>query len=125
MGIAVDGIVGKNTRGKFKSKGYRSGGVNTTEGYHMLHGSPSKPEFVLNYDQMSNMIAGKLPNFVKPYMPNMSSGAGTNNFNLPAINVNITGGSNTDGYSIGQQVGKGFVDNVRKYNGNNSLVKKW
>lgn len=100
---------------------YAQGGVNTSGGLAMLHGSKTRPEFIMNYDQMKNMMQGQIPEFMKPYLPDMAGGS-TNNFNLPSIIVNIANGAGVDGYKLGQQVGKGFIDNVRKYNGNNGLV---
>ena len=100
---------------------YATGGVNTSGGLAMLHGSKTRPEFIMNYDQMKGMIHGKIPEFMKPYLPDMAGGS-TNNFNLPSIIVNIANGAGVDGQKIGQQIGKGFVDSVRKYNGNNGLI---
>lgn len=42
--------------------GYRHGGVVDYTGLAMLHGTKTKPEYVLNNDQMRNMLA----NFTKP-----------------------------------------------------------
>ena len=56
MGISADGIVGKNTRAKFKAKGYSTGGLADYTGPAWLHGSPSKPELVLNAKDTENFI---------------------------------------------------------------------
>ena len=100
---------------------YAQGGVNTSGGLAMLHGSKTRPEFIINYDQMKNMMQGQMPEFMKPYLPDMAGGS-TNNFNLPSIIVNIANGAGVNGERLGQQIGKGFVDSVRKYNGNNGLI---
>ena len=46
MGIAQDGIVGKNTRAKFKSKGYASGTKHATAGLHELYERGAETLFV-------------------------------------------------------------------------------
>lgn len=48
MGITVDGIVGKNTKAKFASKGYSEGGIADYTGLAIVHGSKSKPEAYLD-----------------------------------------------------------------------------
>lgn len=50
-GISVDGIVGVNTRAKFKAKGYSLGGLVDYTGPAIVHGSPEKPEAFLNADE--------------------------------------------------------------------------
>jgi TP901 family phage tail tape measure protein len=119
MKIAVDGVVGKSTRSKFKSKGYQTGGINTSAGYHMLHGTPTKPEYVLNYEQMRGMMSGNIPSFVKPSMP---SGSTTNNNINPIINVTLNG-SNLNANDVANKIGQKFIDIQRKYTGGNGLVK--
>jgi hypothetical protein len=48
MGITDDGIVGNNTRAKFKAKGYKRGGLANYTGPAWLDGTKSHPEMVLN-----------------------------------------------------------------------------
>lgn len=50
-GISSDGIVGVNTRAKFKAKGYSLGGLVDYTGPAIVHGSPEKPEAFLNADE--------------------------------------------------------------------------
>lgn len=50
-GISSDGIVGVNTRAKFKAKGYSLGGLVDYTGPAMVHGSPEKPEAFLNAEE--------------------------------------------------------------------------
>lgn len=59
MGIQQDGIVGKNTRKKFKAKQYLTGGLADYTGFAWLDGSKSKPELVLNAKDTENFITLK------------------------------------------------------------------
>lgn len=59
MGIKQDGIVGKNTREKFKAKKYFTGGLADYTGLAWLDGSKSKPELVLNAKDTENFIVLK------------------------------------------------------------------
>lgn len=59
MGIKQDGIVGKNTRKKFKAKKYLTGGLADYTGLAWLDGSKSKPELVLNAKDTENFIVLK------------------------------------------------------------------
>lgn len=59
MGIKQDGIVGKNTREKFKAKKYLTGGLADYTGLAWLDGSKSKPELVLNAKDTENFIVLK------------------------------------------------------------------
>lgn len=63
MGIAADGIVGTNTRAKFRLKQYKTGGLVDTTGLAWLDGTASNPEMVLrakdteNFIQLKNILA--------------------------------------------------------------------
>lgn len=59
MGIKQDGIVGKNTREKFRAKKYLTGGLADYTGLAWLDGSKSKPELVLNAKDTENFIVLK------------------------------------------------------------------
>lgn len=59
--------------------GYQGGGVVDYTGLAMLHGTKSKPEFVLNNDQMKNMLA----NFIRPQT---TSSVTSNNSNVANYN---------------------------------------
>lgn len=56
--------------------GYKNGGMVDYTGLAMLHGTKSKPEFVLNNDQMKSMLS----NFIKPQTSS----------NLPSKNASVT-----------------------------------
>ena len=55
-GIASDGVVGPDTRSKFKAKGYMTGGLVDSTGWAWLDGTPGRPEYVLNADQTDAFI---------------------------------------------------------------------
>ena len=59
MGIKPDGIIGTNTRKKFKAKKYLTGGLADYTGLAWLDGSKSKPELVLNARDTQNFIVLK------------------------------------------------------------------
>ena len=59
MGIKQDGIVGSNTRAKFKAKKYATGGLADYTGLAWLDGTKSKPEIVLNAEDSRNFIVLK------------------------------------------------------------------
>lgn len=56
--------------------GYKNGGMVDYTGLAMLHGTKSKPEFVLNNDQMKSMLS----NFIRPQTSS----------NLPSKNTSVT-----------------------------------
>lgn len=56
--------------------GYANGGMVDYTGLAMLHGTKSKPEFVLNNDQMKSMLS----NFIRPQTSS----------NLPSKNASVT-----------------------------------
>lgn len=56
--------------------GYKNGGMVDYTGLAILHGTKSKPEFVLNNDQMKNILS----NFIRPQTSS----------NLPSKNANVT-----------------------------------
>jgi hypothetical protein len=56
MGIAADGIVGPDTKSKFKAKGYLTGGIVTSTGWAWVDGTPERPEYVLSADQTDAFI---------------------------------------------------------------------
>ena len=69
--------------------GYRHGGVVDYTGLAMLHGTKTKPEYVLNNDQMRNMLSTLTRPQVTSNLPT-SSGA-VNNYNFGNIELpNVT-----------------------------------
>ena len=65
--------------------GYRDGGMVDYTGLAMLHGTKSKPEFVLNNDQMKNMLS----NFTRPQTTSniSSSSSAVTNYNFGNIEL--------------------------------------
>lgn len=45
---------------------YKDGGINTQTGIAMLHGTPSKPEFILNTEQMKRLVTNLAFNVTPP-----------------------------------------------------------
>ena len=56
MGLKQDGIVGKDTRAKFKTKGYATGGLADFTGPAWLDGTKAHPELVLNARDTENFL---------------------------------------------------------------------
>lgn len=50
-------VVQNRVNQMLKGRSYASGGIVDYTGLAMLHGSPSKPEVVMNYDQIKNLMA--------------------------------------------------------------------
>lgn len=66
--------------------GYKHGGMVDYTGLAMLHGTKSKPEFVLNNDQMKNLLTYMVKPRVSPVIP--SGGASTvNNYSFGSIEL--------------------------------------
>ena len=69
--------------------GYKNGGMVDYTGLAMLHGTKSKPEFVLNNDQMRNMLSTLIKPQVSSNLP--TSGGAVNNYNFGNIELpNVT-----------------------------------
>lgn len=73
--------------------GYTNGGINTTTGLAMLHGTSSRPEWILNTEQMKKLVNG------------LAFGNIVSKFNIPQIsnNKNVAGGINLGGIVINAQ----------------------
>ena len=69
--------------------GYKNGGMVDYTGLAMLHGTKSKPEFVLNNDQMRNMLSTLTRPQVSSNLP--TGGGVVNNYNFGNIELpNVT-----------------------------------
>ena len=89
-GITADGIVGNDTRAKFKAKGYKRGGLANYTGPAWLDGTPTKPELILNAQDTKNFIA--LKDILSGVMRSISHTDTSNIYNSPTnfeINVNV------------------------------------
>jgi len=70
-GISADGIVGANTKSKFKLKGYdKGGGIYDTEPI-MVHGKPNRPEWMYSAPNVESIMSS-LPTI----LANMAKGGG-------------------------------------------------
>jgi polyhydroxyalkanoate synthesis regulator phasin len=100
--------------------GYANGienGAVTQTGLAMLHGSPSKPEFVLNYSQMVNFIR----NMAKSSLASLSS---IPNLNLASANasgsgdislsINIEGNADKSTVSQLKSAGTNILNEIKK-----------
>ena len=88
VGVTQDGIVGPKTKKKFKAKGYVTGGIADYTGPAWLHGTPSKPELVLNATDTQNFLALKdvLANVMKAVDSNENITYGNATYE---ININV------------------------------------
>lgn len=80
-------------------KGFSDGGINTQEGLYALHGTKTKPEFILNYDQMKGFL-GNYSSMLKNIVPNKSDMYTNNNSNFTLhvgklVEINGSADSNT------------------------------
>ena len=66
MGIAADGQVGPDTKGKFRLMGYKKGGEINYTGPAWVDGTPARPEYILNADQ-TKMLKDNLLSILNKY----------------------------------------------------------
>jgi hypothetical protein len=87
--------------------GYANGGVVSKTGLAMLHGTPSKPEYVLNSEQFSNLVSkmGGYSNGIS----NVQGGEMRNN-----LVINIYGEASTDTVSKVRQAGQNILSELKK-----------
>lgn len=125
MGIGVDGIVGDQTRAKFRLKKYSSGGLVDYTGLAQLDGTPGKPELVLNAQDTSNFIALKETlrkmaeqdlsfgtSYGSAYVQSLS---GITDISKKIASIRDTSGINT-GVNIGDTQITIEIDHVEDYN---------
>ena len=72
--------------------GYRNGGIVDYTGLAMLHGTKSKPEFVLNNDQMKNMLS----TFIRPQTTSAVSNNNSSVSNYNFGNIELPNVSNAN-----------------------------
>jgi TP901 family phage tail tape measure protein len=83
MGISADGIVGKNTKAKFKTKGYKDGGIMDSTGLFMGHGTRLEPEYVYSAKDVKS-IMGSIPQI----LANIANGGGLTIENMTVVTPN-------------------------------------
>ncbi len=86
-GISADGIVGKNTREKFKIHGYKTGGLADYTGPAWLDGTKTHPELVLNAKDTENFIA--LKDILSKALTGNSSTSQSSGDNYYEIHINV------------------------------------
>ncbi|MBQ7276036.1 MAG: hypothetical protein IJS58_02185, partial [Bacilli bacterium] len=72
--------------------GYADGGEVNYTGLAMLHGTPSKPEYVLNNDQMRNLLS----NLVNPRVVSNVTNGGTSIYNYNFDRIELPNVSNAN-----------------------------
>lgn len=75
----------------FTIPGYKDGGIVDYTGLARLHGTPSKPEYVLNNTQMRNLLS----NFTRPQVQPNKVGGGGNVINYNFGNIELPNVHNT------------------------------
>jgi TP901 family phage tail tape measure protein len=91
------------------SQGINKGLVDKT-GLYMLHGSKTRPEWILNNDQMFNFVKG-LANNLTSYAPNNNNGSNLNDINL---NINIMGNADNSTVNDIKNAGKSVITDLKK-----------
>lgn len=80
--------------------GYSEGGVNTTTGFAMLHGTSNKPEMITNYDQTTRLFnfIKNLPTNPSEYAPKVAplSVSPPSSSGVKEVNINLTVEGNLD-----------------------------
>ncbi|HBY19931.1 MAG TPA: hypothetical protein DEG71_02815, partial [Clostridiales bacterium] len=69
---------------------YANGGINTETGIFALHGTPAKPEYILNTTQMNNLVKNLALNPIampKLNIPSLAGTGGMGSVNLGNINI--------------------------------------
>lgn len=87
MGISADGIVGVNTRAKFRAKQYKTGGLADYTGLAWLDGTRSKPELILNSEDTKNLI--QLKDILSEVLRGTPTNSQSNGDNYFEININV------------------------------------
>lgn len=86
-GISADGIVGKNTREKFRMHGYKTGGLADYTGPAWLDGTKTHPELVLNAKDTENFIA--LKDILSKALTGKTSTGQSSGDNYYEIHINV------------------------------------
>ena len=121
-GISVDGIVGSQTRSKFKLKGYKTGGLADFTGPAWLDGTKARPEMVLNQKDTQNFI--QLRDILASIMErgSTSNSSTENNGDITYdIDINVeTIGSDYDVEQVANKV-KSLIGENARYRNNNAV----
>lgn len=117
--LSQDGILGPNSKAKFKALGYSAGGMVDYTGFAMVHGSKRKPEAFLNPEQTAllggimNALQKKRSDPIDKLVDILS--IRTKPISIqPTFNFNGSGLSKTDGRKVGLDAGKAFDEYLGK-----------
>jgi hypothetical protein len=103
------------------SKGIDNGNVQST-GLYMLHGSPSKPEWVLTNTQLMNLVKN-LSSGVNLPSTNGLQVSGTGSCGDISLNVNIAGNADKETVERLKDVGKGILLDIKKQMNKNGVFR--
>ena len=95
---------------------YADGGVNTQTGLAMLHGTPTKPEFILNYDQMKNFLSNAIASTPK-FTPSMSAMGGIN------LAINVSGNADSGTITGIKNAGTQIITQMKKLINKNGVSR--
>ena len=93
---------------------YKDGGVNTSPGLAMLHGTPSKPEWILNTDQMKKLINNLAFSNVTPKIPSYNNLSGSKGSTIQISNlINVEGNATEDVIPQIKSAGMNIVNQLK------------
>ncbi len=93
---------------------YKDGGINITPGLAMLHGTPSKPEWILNTDQMKKLINNLAFSNVAPKIPSYNNLSGSKGSTIQISNlINVEGNATEDVIPQIKSAGMNIVNQLK------------
>ena len=122
-GAVADGIVGSETRAKFKLKGYKTGGLADFTGPAWLDGSKARPELVLNAKDTQNFI--QLKDILSSLLNGSINTSTENNGDITYdIDINVESiGNDYDVEQVANKV-KSLINDDARYRNNNAVSLK-
>ena len=119
VGLPADGIVGSQTREKFKLKHYQTGGLADFTGPAWLDGTKSKPEYILNADQTKAFFS--LVDVLSSLQTKPSQATEKTGDNTFDIDINVESiGSDYDVEQLAETV-KRLINDDARYRNNNAI----
>jgi hypothetical protein len=120
-GITQDGIVGNQTRAKFKMKKYKTGGLADFTGPAWLDGTKARPELILNQRDTENFI--QLKNVLASLMSGSAKSSENTGDNTYDIDINVESiGSDYDVDQLAEKV-KSLINDTARYRNNNAISR--
>jgi len=94
---------------------YSEGGINTTTGLGMLHGTTSKPEYILNTTQMNNLVKNLALNPIMPRVNVPSFSGATNRGNTIQISslITVEGNVTRDSVPLIKSAGMDIINKLK------------